>query len=103
MFLENIISDNEYRELIEKYDEEFLNNINYDLFMKNYKYLISKRIYFINELIVRELEMFMLDSKVLEEVINIAYRKYGEKFAFILGENLNIFDDILVSVLERQI
>lgn len=103
MFLESIISDNEYKELIKKYDKIILDNINYDLFMKNYKYLVSKKIYFVNELVLRDLEMFMLDSRVLEEVIDIAYRKYGENFAFILGENLNIFDDILVSVLERRI
>ncbi len=103
MFLKNMVNDNKYRELIEKYDEDFLNSINYDLFMLNYKYLISKRIYFVNELVVRNLEMFMLDKDIIEEVIDIALCKYGDDFAFILGENLNKFDDILTLVLERRI
>lgn len=101
MFFKNIVKDADYKVLLEKYDIDYLDSINTELFLSNYKYLVSKKIYFVNDLILRDLDIFLLDREVLEEVLEIAYQKYGKEYIYVLGDNLNIFDDILMSILER--
>ena len=41
MFLQKYLNDVEYDLLLDKYDEEFISNINEDKFEINYRYLVK--------------------------------------------------------------
>lgn len=101
MFLQDILKDDDYLLLLDKYTNDYLDTIEYENFMKIYKYLKGKKVYFIDDLIIYYLDIFTLDVKIIEEVFNILNERYGDDYIYTIGDNLKILDDTIIEVLER--
>ena len=101
MFLQDILKDDDYLLLLDKYTNDYLDTIEYENFMKIYKYLKSKKVYFIDDLIIDYLDIFTLDVEIIEEVFNILNERYGDDYIYTIGDNLKILDDTIIEVLER--
>lgn len=101
MFLQEILKDDDYLLLLDKYTNEYLDTIEYENFMKVYKYLKSKRVYFIEDLILNYLDIFTLDVKIIEEAFDALNLQYGDDYIYTIGDNLKILDDAIIEVLER--
>ena len=101
MFLQEILKDDDYLLLLDKYTDEYLDTIDYDNFMKIYKYLKSKRVYFVEDLILNYLDIFTLDVKIIEEAFDALNLQYGDDYIYTIGDNLKILDDTIIEVLER--
>lgn len=101
MFLYDLLDDNSYKLLIDKYEEDYLNSINYENFMIIYKFFRSKKIYYIDDLIIYYLDIFTLDLDTIVKAISILEEKYGNDYVYIVGDNLKILEDTIILVLER--
>ena len=101
MFLYDLLDDISYKLLIDKYEEDYLNSINYDNFMNIYKFFRSKKIYYIEDLIIYYLDIFTLDLDTIKKAISILEEKYGNDYVYIVGDNLKILEDTILMILER--
>lgn len=60
-----------------------------DNLFKKYKF------YFIDDIILRYLEIFDMDEEIVEDKIKNLKEKLGEKFIYIIGNDLRYLDEIL--------
>lgn len=100
MFLKEILKDDDYSLLLDRYTSDFLDTIEYERFMKVYKYLINKKVYFIDDLILGYLDIFTLDVEIIEEAFDILNGRC-DVYVYAIGNNLKILDDAIIEVLER--
>lgn len=101
MFLQKYLNDVEYDLLLNKYDEEFISNINEEKFEINYGYLVNQKIFFVNDLVLRYLEIFNFDNSIIVNTIYELEKKYGKDYRFLVGNNISLFNDCLVEKIER--
>ena len=95
MFLKNYIDDTYFEEVINTYNYEYLNSLNEEKFKKIYNLLKKYNFYFIEDIILKYIEIFEMDSNELEIKINHLKNKLGENFVSIIGNNLTYLNEII--------
>ena len=94
MFLEKYL-DNFYLDLVyDTYDYEYLNTIDENSFILVYDIFIKYNFYFINDIILKYLELFELDSNIVEEGVLKLKEKLGNDFVYIIGHDMRYLEDI---------
>ena len=63
MFLKDYLNDVYYNQVIDNYEYEYLYNLNYDRFRKIYDILVKYNFDYIEDIILRYIELFELDTK----------------------------------------
>lgn len=101
MFLQNILNEDLYNEVLDNYDYDYLESLDYDIFTKNYILFKNKKFYFIEELIIKYLDIFMLDSDIIESALYEIEKVYGTDYILFIGHNLDILEKAIVKVMER--
>ena len=71
MFLEKYLDEFYYNMVLDNYEYEYLKTLNEDNFKEVYNLLKKYNFYFINDMILNYIEIFELDTKLLEEKIKI--------------------------------
>ena len=92
MFLEKYLSKENFATLLENYDEKFLNSLDEKNFLKVYKVFKKYDFYFINDIILKYLDLFLEDSKDIEKRILIIKEDLGDYFVFKIGKNLEFLE-----------
>ena len=64
MFLKDYLNDVYYNQVIDNYEYEYLYNLNYDRFRKIYDILVKYNFDYIEDIILRYIELFELDTKL---------------------------------------
>lgn len=95
MFLKKYLNDFYYNELIENYKIEYLNMLDEQQFLKIYKLLIEYKFYFIEDIILKYLEIFELDYEVVKNKLEKLKEILGNNFVYIIGNNMKYLDEIL--------
>ena len=94
MFLEKYL-DNFYLDLVyDTYDYKYLNTIDENNFVIVYNVFLKYNFYFINDIILKYLEIFELDSNIVEEGIIRLREKLGNDFVYIIGHDMRYLEDI---------
>ena len=101
MFLKDILNELDYRLLLNKYDFDYLKSIDYCNFMEVYIFLENRNVYFINDLLIHYLEIFTLDFVIVEKAFNALFKKYGDDYISIIGNNMSLLDDAIIVILEK--
>lgn len=94
MFLEKYVN-NFYLELIyNNYEEGFLKSLDETNFINIYNLLKENKFYFIDDIILKYLEIFEVEyDDVNNGLINLR-NKLGENFVYIIGNNMNYLEEI---------
>lgn len=95
MFLKKYWNDFYYNELLDNYKTEYLNMLDKQQFLKIYKLLIEYNFYFIEDIILKYLEIFELDVEIVKNNLEKLKEKLGNNFVYIIGNNMNYLDEIL--------
>lgn len=77
MWLNELLNKEYYYLLTNKYNEVYLNNIDKELFITNYKLLKSYNVPCIEDIIVKYLELFTINTNILEEKLLLFKIKYN--------------------------
>lgn len=101
MFLETVLSEVNFNLILDKYDEEYLNSLDPYIFASIYNIFIDNKFYFIEDLIIKYLEMFTLNDLVVRDAIDSLKEEYGEDYIYHIGKDLSILDDAINEELER--
>ena len=95
MFLEKYVN-NFYLELIyNNYEEGFLNSLDETNFISIYNLLKENKFYFIDDIILKYLEIFEMEyDDVNNGLINLR-NKLRENFVYIIGNDMSYLEEIL--------
>lgn len=95
MFLNKYLNDIYVDLLYDTYSEQFINNLDEDNFKKVYILLKKNNFYFIDDIILKYLEIFEIDSDCVLKAINDIKEILGNDYVRIIGNNLSIIDKII--------
>lgn len=95
MFLEKYVNNFYYDQILDNYDEIYLNSLDEQQFLNVYKLLVEYKFYFIEDIILKYLEIFELDYEVVKEKLDNLNEKLGNNFIYIIGNNMNYLNEIL--------
>ena len=95
MFLNKSLNEFYYDLIINNYDEDFLNTLDEKKFIYNYYIFKKYNFYFINDIILKYLELFNVDSNELISGIEKLKIKLGENYVYKIGNNLTYLDELI--------
>ena len=95
MFLEKYLDEFYYNMVLDNYEYEYLKTLNEDNFKEVYNLLKKYNFYFINDMILNYIEIFELDTKLLEEKINVLKEELGDNYIYIIGNNMRYLEALL--------
>ena len=101
MFLETILSEINMELIYDKYDKEYLECIDPYNFAAIYNLFLYNKFYFLEDLIVKYLEIFTLRKDIIEDAIYSLKEEYGSDYIYHIGKNLSILDEAINCELER--
>lgn len=97
MFLEKYLDEFYYNMVLDNYEYEYLKILDEDNFKEVYNLLKKYNFYFINDIILNYIEIFELDTKLLEEKLNILKEELGDNYIYIIGNNMRYLEVLLES------
>jgi len=95
MFLEKYVNNFYYNQILNNYNIEYLYTLDEQQFLNIYKLFLEYKFYFIEDIILKYLEIFELDYIVVKEKLEKLKEKLGTNFTYIIGNNMNYLNEIL--------
>lgn len=95
MFLDKYLSETKLDMLYSIYDDNYINSIDYNNFMKIYNVFSQYQFYFIDDIIVNYLEIFTLNVEEVITKLEILKYQLGEKFVYIIGNDMRYLESLL--------
>lgn len=97
MFLENYLDEFYYNQIIDNYDYDYLCSLDYNNFKQVYNILVRYNFDYIEDIILRYIELFELEAKYVEDSINRLINILGSNYVRIIGNDMRYFDNIIDS------
>lgn len=96
MFLEKYVNKFYLDLIYYNYDEGYLNSLDESNFVSIYNLLKENKFYFIDDIILKYLEIFEMEyDDVNNGLINLR-NKLGENFVYIIGNNMSYLEELLI-------
>lgn len=95
MFLQKYVSEFYYNQILDNYKTEYLKSLDEQIFLKIYKLFVEYKFYFIEDIILKYLEIFEMEYNEVNEKLELLKNKLGNNFVYIIGNNMNYLDEIL--------
>ena len=103
MFLEKYL-DKFYLDLIyDNYEDFYLRELDEINFIEIYNLFKKYNFYYINDIVLAYLDLFMLDKEIVEKGIIKLKEKLGDNFIFIIGNNLSYLREIYDEIEEYEL
>ncbi len=95
-YLRNILKESQLDELKQTFDKNVLNQLNdYNVF-NIISYLKMHNIYFIEDIIMQYLDLFLMEKEQFVKKFEMLKRKYSYQFIEMLEFHLDILEEMLV-------
>ena len=95
MFIHKYVSDFYFTQIMFNYDIQFLSSLNEEKFLKIYNLFKEYNFYFIEDIILNYLEIFLFEYDDVLKGINLLKEKLGDNFVSIIGKNMTHLDLLL--------
>lgn len=95
MFLDNYLDELYYDQVINNYEYDYLSSLDYNNFKQVYNILIKYNFDYIEDIILRYIELFELEPKYVEDNIIKLISKLGNNYVRIIGSDMRYFDNII--------
>lgn len=92
--LNEILSSNKLKLLYNKYNDYYIDGIDYDNLISIYNLFKKYQFYYIDDIIVNYLEIFEKDYDYVENKILELKEELGNNFAFIIGNDMRYLEMI---------
>lgn len=83
------------QEIIEKYSDNVIKNLNADNFRKIVVFLQNYDCNYIDDIVSDYLDLFTIDYILFVEKFNLINNKYDGRFLEIASENMQLFEEFL--------
>lgn len=94
MFLKNYLNEFNYSLLKDTYNEDFISLIDENNFIKIYNILINNNLKFTEDIILNYLDLFTLDSTILENKLNTLITKLGNNYPEKISKDLSLLNEL---------
>ena len=95
MFLKKYISEFYYNQVLKNYNLKFLENLDELKFLKIFVLFKKFNCYFIEDVILKYLEIFTLDYDEVYASLNSLKDKLGDNFMYKIGMNMTYLNEII--------
>ncbi len=95
MFLEKYLNSTYLTLVYNNYDENYLKFLDETKFLRIYMLLKKYGFNFINDIIVKYIEIFEMDEKYVESEILKLKNKLGQNFVYIVGNDMTYLNEII--------
>ena len=95
MFLEKYVSNFYYEQIIDNYEEWYLNTLDEENFLKIYNLFKEYNFYFIEDIILNYLEIFEMDFDEVEDKLIELKDLLGDNFVYIIGNDMKYLNKII--------
>ncbi len=95
MFLDKYVDDFYYEQIMDSYPMEYLLNLNEKNFISIYNLLKTRGFYYIEDIILLYLEIFMMDIKIVNKKLDLLKEELGDNYISIIGTNMQYLSNII--------
>ena len=95
MFLSKYVNDVYYEMILDEYDDGYLSTLDEEQFKKIYDLFREYGFTYIEDIILRYLEIFEMEYEEVKEKLEDLKMELGDDFVYIVGNNLSLLDKIL--------
>ena len=95
MFLNKYLDEFYYNLLLDTYEEEYLNDLDENNFIKIYNLLNEHNVYFINDIILNYIEIFFMEVQMVQEGLVTLKEKLGDNYINIIGNDMKYLQEII--------
>lgn len=95
MFLKKYLNEFYYNEVLDNYKEEYLSALEEEEFIEIYKLFKSYGFYFMEDIILKYLEIFTMDYDKVKNKIENLKNKLGNNFVYIIGNDMKYLNYIM--------
>lgn len=92
--LNEILSSNKLKLLYDKYNDYYIDGIDYDNLISIYNLFKKYQFYYIDDILVNYLEIFEKDYDYVESKILELRKDLGNDFVFIIGDDMKYLEKI---------
>lgn len=93
--IKDILSENKLKLLYNKYEDDYIDNLDENNFIRVYNTFKKYKFYFIDDIIVNYLEIFELDCDYVEKKILELKEKIGGNFVIKIGNDMRYLEYLL--------
>jgi len=102
MFISKYVNDFYFDLIVHEYEEQYLNSLDKENFSKIYTVFKDNGFYFIEDIILKYLEIFSMDYDDVFKGIKLLKEKLGNNFVSIVGNDMNYLNTLLEMVGEGE-
>ena len=95
MFLRKYLNEFYFDLLLEEYEESYLETIDENQFAEIYNLFIENNFYFVNDVIIKYLEIFNMDSDIVKTGLSQLKKQLGTHFVYLIGDDMRYLETIL--------
>ena len=95
MFLHKYVNKFYYDQILDNYKIEYLQLLNEQNFLKIYKLFIEYKFYFVDDILLKYLEIFEMSYNEVKDNIELLKTKLGNNFIYIIGNDMTYLDEII--------
>lgn len=95
MFLDKYLDDFYFNQVLNMYEEDYLNTLDETNFIKIYELFKYYEFYYIQDIILKYLEIFTMNYKNVNRGILKLKNKLGDLFVYKIGNNMTYLDEII--------
>lgn len=95
MFLNKYLDEFYYNLLLDTYEEEYLNDLDEENFIKIYNLFNEHNVYFINDIILNYIEIFFMDVQIVQDGFISLKEKLGDNYINIIGNDMKYLQEII--------
>lgn len=88
MFIKKYVSDFYFNEILSKYELNYLKSLKEDNFLKIYRLFLENKFYFIEDIILKYLEIFDNDYEEVKSRLNILKESLGSNYQYVIGRDM---------------
>ena len=95
MFLNKYLNEFYYNEVLDNYEEDYLLMMDEDNFKKIYDLFKINRFYFIQDIVLKYLEIFNMDYDEVKNKLENLKNYLGDNFVYVIGNDMKYLNYIL--------
>ena len=88
MFIKKYVSDFYFNEILSKYELNYLKSLKEENFLKIYRLFLENKFYFIEDIILKYLEVFANDYEEVKSRLNILKESLGSNYQYVIGRDM---------------
>lgn len=98
MFIQKYVNEIFWIQILDTYEITFLRSLNERKFLEIYRLLLSQNFYFIEDIILKYLEIFSLDYQTIVTGLAQLKLKLGEDYVARIGQDMSHLNELAEKV-----